>query len=136
MQAGESGPYWVRETVLENVRLTRFPHKPSRLSSCFATDNAHTALFYHWRECAEGCLYVVEIEDHSLPTHIGDFNWIQPAPRRNETMEQVANEYWRHSVRTRVEEHPGLVFDEVVTASRLRIVRHLEPTSLFTPGRA
>ena len=127
-QAGESGPYWFRETVLENVRLARFPHKPSRLSSCFATDNANTALFYHQRECAEGYLYVVEIEDYSLPAHIGDFNWIQPVPRRSETMEQVANEYWRHSVRTNVVEHPGLTFDEVVTGSKLRIVCRLELT--------
>lgn len=124
-QSRENGPHWARETVLEAVRLAKFPTKPSRLSSCFATNNLDTALFYHRHHCPEGCLYAVEIEDLSLPIHFGDFNCIQPMPRRAETMEQIAEKYWNRSLRTTVAEYPSLVCDEVVTASRLRVISRI-----------
>lgn len=124
-QAGESGPHWVREAVLEGVRSKRFPTKPSRLSSCFVTDNIETALFYHRHHCSEGYLYAVEIDDPSQPTHIGDFNCIQPLPGRNQTMEQIAVIYWSGSLRTIIEAYPGLVCDEVVTASTLRVISRI-----------
>ena len=101
-QAGESGSHWFRETVLEEVRRQQYSDKPSRLSSCFATDNIETAVFYHGHYCAEGYLYAVAIEDPSLPVHVGDFTCVQPMPRREETMEQIAERYWRHNLLTNV----------------------------------
>ena len=125
IQNGESGAHWARETVLESVRSEQFPAKPSRLSSCFATDNIDTALFYHRHHCLEGYLYAIEIDDPSQPIHIGDFNCIQPIPGRTDTMEQIAEYYWSGSLRTNIAGHPGLVCDEVVTASRLRIISRI-----------
>ena len=124
-QEGESGPHWFREEALERVRSDRFPAKPSRFSSCFATDNIETALFYHRHHCSEGYPYAVVIDDPSQPIHIGDFNCIQPLPGLTETMEQIAANYWSGSLRTIIECFPGLVCNEVVTASALRVISRI-----------
>ena len=121
-QARECGPHWNRELVLEEVRRKRFPNKPSRLSSCFVTDNIETAEFYHRNHCPEGYLYTVVLEDSSQLLHVGDFNCIQPLPGRNETMEQIAERYWACDLRTKISEHLDMVCNETVTTSALRVV--------------
>lgn len=125
-EAGESGPHWNREQVLERVRAEMFPNKPSRLNACFVTHDINTAKFYHRYHCAEGQLYQVMIVDRSLPWHIGDFNCVQPLPKVNKTMEQIAEAYWSYNLSTNIEGFPNLKCEEIVTSSGLKVVNILE----------
>lgn len=122
LEAGEAGPHWEREQVLEHVRRRRFPAKPSRLDACFATGAIETAMFYHQQHCSEGMLYHVAFVAPLQPSHIGDFNVVQPLPRSDKTMEEIADSYWAHDMHTNIEGYPGLVCDEFVIASALRIL--------------
>lgn len=126
MEAGEDGPHWVREQVLERVRAEDYCEKPSRLNACFGTLSPEAALFYHQHHCSEGFAYLVQLVDSSAPHHIGDFNAVQPPPAghplANLTMEEVADKYWSNSLRFSIEGHQGLVCEELVTGSALRVL--------------
>ncbi len=120
--AGEHGPHWNREEVLERVRKDRYGEKPSRLNACFGTLSLDAAVFYHHHQYPEGFMYYVQVIDPSAPRHIGDFNAVQPPPRSRMTMEEVADGYWSGSLRFNIEGHPGLVCAELVTGSALKIL--------------
>jgi hypothetical protein len=92
---GQTHKHWHRETVLEQVRVQHFPDKPSRLASTFSCPTEDTARFYRTHLDPNSILYLVEKVEPDASEHRADFNVVQPLPRRPETMEQIADLYWR-----------------------------------------
>lgn len=116
---GERHQLWEREQTLERVRQSHYPRKPSRLRACFVLESSEVAEFYRRCNAPTTVIVRVRVADPSLPQHIGDFNCVQPMPRRAETMDEIAHHYWRYSLPTSVAEFPGLPCREVLTASAL-----------------
>lgn len=122
--------FLLRETVLEHIRATEFPEKPSRLHASFALPSLDAARFYKTYNHQFGVIYEVEIVDSTMPLHEGDFNLVQPKPgqRWMEGMERVARSYWRGERSTVLDSigHP-IQTDcrEIVVGSPLRIVKML-----------
>jgi hypothetical protein len=124
-QVGSSHPCWNREQVLEQVRLKFFSHKPSRLNATFCCERLDTIRCYKSKNCPTGFLYEVEIIDAAAPWHKGDFNAVEPLARRSDSMTEIALKYWRYSLKTNVEEWPGVECSEIVSASPLKVLRKL-----------
>jgi hypothetical protein len=124
-ETGQAHPLWLREAVLAQVRAQRFPDKPWRLTSTFSCSNEPTARCYRGRLDARSILYVVEKVEPGAPEHRADFNVVQPLPRRSETMEQIADLYWRAALWCNIADWPDIRCEEVVTSSPLRIIRQL-----------
>jgi hypothetical protein len=121
LQTGVVHPHWRRESVLEQVRIELFPLKPSRLNSCFLLTSLEAAKFYQSKNTKGDFLYTCEIVEPHLPQHFGDFNAVEPLPRLNYTMEEIAVRYWSYSLKTRVESYPNLFCEELLTSSSIRI---------------
>lgn len=115
-----------REAILESVRQSHYPAKPSRLTAAYACLSLATAGHYRWRHCPTDKLYLVTPADPSAPFHIGDFNCVQPMPRRPETMEEIAHRYWMHSLPTKVKDWDGIICDEFLTAAPLIVIMQAE----------
>jgi hypothetical protein len=115
-----------RETVLESVRQTYFPHKPSRLNSTFSCESIDTIRYYKQRLSPQDIIYEVEICAAAAPWHKGDFNAVEPLPRRQESMAEIAFKYWQYSLKTNVAEWPGVECSEILSASALRIIAKLD----------
>jgi hypothetical protein len=116
-QTGPSHLHWHRETILEKIRLQLFPEKPCRLNATFCCDSLQTAQCYKSSQHrSEDFLYEVELVDPAAPLHKGDFNAVQPMPRRSETMHEIAFKYWRYFLKTNVAEWPGVECSEIVSA--------------------
>ena len=124
-EIGELHPSWEREIELEKCRYDFYPNKPSRLNCTFCCDNEDTIKFYKERNCSDGFIYEVEFIDKNLPTHRGDFNAVEPLPRCNYNMQEIARLYWRHGFRTKVQGYENVVCDEILSTSPLIIITQL-----------
>jgi hypothetical protein len=122
---GSSHRFWEREMVLEKIRIEQFSEKPSRLQSAFVLEDIRAAEFYKKHNCSTGVLYEVEPTIDNPVWHRGDFNVIQPLPRRSENMEEIAIRYWQNSLRIEIVEEPGLVCRELLAVTSLRILREI-----------
>ena len=118
-------PSWKREIILEAVRLLNFHEKPSRLNATFSCELIETIRCYHSQHCRQDFIYEVELIDPAASQHKGDFNAVEPMPRRAETFDQIALKYWLYSLKTNVAEWPGVECSEIVSASPLRILKRL-----------
>lgn len=126
LSTGVSHPRWNREIILEAVRIQYFPAKPSRLSSTFCCDNRETIKCYKSAQNPSGIIYEVEHTDLRFPYHKGDFNAVEPVPRRPENMMQIASLYWQYALKTSVAEWPGVECSEIVSQSPIRIINKIE----------
>lgn len=117
---------WNREMYLEHIRQNEFPSKPSRLNATFSCFNRVAIDHYREHHCPRGILYEVTIADQSGAIHVGDFNAVEPLPRRPETMEQIARKYWTFKLRTNVLGFPGGECLEVLSASPLIVSKIIE----------
>lgn len=113
-----------RETVLEAVRLARFPEKPSRLAACFAFDSIETARLYQRLYFPHGVLH--EVRAMAIKVHVGNFMALEPVPRRPENHEQMATRYWQNDLNITLEEYPGVWLRELVVAGPLVVVRSVD----------
>lgn len=125
-QQGEAHPLYHRESILEETRQRLFPNKPSRFDCCFAFMSLDTALAYSTIQMQYGpvfpLIYQVEPINTAATFHVGDYNAVQPLPRREETMEEIAVAYWEHRIKTTTVEYPGVACDELLIASPLKII--------------
>jgi len=119
----ETHQCWEREQVLERIRIEHYPKKPSRFESTFACETIEAIRCYKGKFCPQGYIYEVEIADGTQPCHRGDFNCVEPLPRRQENMEEIAHLYWKYALKTSIQEWPGVVCSEIVTSSGLKVLR-------------
>lgn len=126
LKTGLAHPAWYREIILEAFRLQYFPTKPSRLHSTFTCESVDTIMCYKLKNTPAGYLYAVELVDEMAATHKGDFNAVEPLPRLQDNMMQIAFKYWRYDLKTSVDEWPGIECSEIVAASALRIQKIIE----------
>jgi hypothetical protein len=82
-----------RERVLEVVRVSQFPEKPSRQMACFAFANIDTARMYQQVYFKHGILH--EVRGYAVLVHRGNFLALQPIARRPEGPEEMAARYCR-----------------------------------------
>ncbi|HVW99229.1 MAG TPA: hypothetical protein VHA52_02145 [Candidatus Babeliaceae bacterium] len=125
LSTGINHPSWYRENILEAVRLEHFPGKPSRLASTFCCDSLDTIRCFRSSHNPTGHIYEVEHTDLRLPYHKGDFNAVEPLPRRTENMFQIASLYWQYDLKTSVEEWPGIECSEIVSQSPIKIINKI-----------
>ena len=89
---GASHGFFLREYALEQIRLSSYPNKPSRLSSTFAyvSEAAAQAAFQ------DHLLYRVELADPTLPAHRGDVDWVDLIPQLHsfDAVTTAAHHYW------------------------------------------
>jgi hypothetical protein len=118
-----------REKILEEARLLKFPHKPSRLKSIFTCLTKEDIRSYveiqvsrHPGRVREP-LYEVEIIDPTPLTHIGDWNLAEAVRCGGEEATLLAELYWQG---TEGPEMPRVgTYRELITTSPLRVVRRL-----------
>ena len=125
-RTGPTHPSWNREQVLEAVRASDFAEKPSRLKATFACLTRDAIEFYRRVHTPGAVIYAVELAAADAPSHVGDFNAVEPLPRRSETMTEIAKLYWTLGLRTNVAEAPGVECLELVSTSALKIVDVLD----------
>jgi hypothetical protein len=125
LEIGPRHKSWNREMVLENVRKSLFPEKPSRLNATFCCEALSTIRCYKSRHCLDGFLYEVELVDPAAPRPKGDFNAVEPLPRLPFDIQQMAVKYWQYQLKTNVIEWPGVECSEIVSSSSLRVLRRI-----------
>jgi len=107
-------PMMYREHILEIVRQTQFPDKPSRLKSAFVTSSLEEAVkFKVQTNRTVDLIYEVEfVED--VPLHQGDWGKIEAPHPWLDHLQQVAVEYWQgYAIENK----------EIFGESALRIIR-------------
>jgi hypothetical protein len=125
---GNSHPLWQREMLLERIRATSYPTKPSRLDACFACVNEQALRFYvnAMDQNSPGSmwpvLYEVEKTELDAPEHRADFNVVRPLPRLDKTAEEIAHHYWTASLWITIADAPEIRCEELITTSPLRIL--------------
>ena len=125
LETGETHPCWHREQTLESIRRSHYPQKPSRLESAFVCEHLNTIKCYKAKHCANGHIYEVELVNSESLQHKGDFNAVEPMPRHNANMYEIAHLYWQYRLKTNVQEWPNVECSEIVTSSPLKIIRRL-----------
>ncbi len=105
-----------RELIFENVRLRKFPEKPSRFDGAFACPTEADLNAYMQTVSKPYYLqrYEVELVDPTQPVHLGDHSicyWRQGAVY--DDVERIADDYWAGN-------HAR---NEILTASPLRVVK-------------
>jgi hypothetical protein len=123
---------WTREMVLEAVRSLNFPKKPSRLKSTFACLTLEAIKFYRTHHCPAGHIYEVEIIALNSVSHKGDFNAVEPLPRTQYNMWQIADLYWANGLKTNVEGWPNLDCAELVIDSPLKVIKRVLDGALIS----
>lgn len=121
-EIGPAHRSWFREIILEAVRITYFPNKPSRFASIFACDNLKSMQHYKSSHCPDGFIYEVIFTNSHSPQHKGDFNAVEPMPRCSKNMWQIAKEYWEYKLKTMVSEWPDIECSEIVSNSPLKVL--------------
>jgi hypothetical protein len=124
---GPTHSSWRREMVLEAIRTTNFPHKPSRFKSTFACETIDAIRFHRLKNTNPDIQhYIYEVEPAYDPPviHKGDFNGVEPI--RQEGFEQndytVAINYWKSASSHPLEDYPDLKCWEFVIGAPLRII--------------
>ena len=88
-----------RESVLEQVRATEFPDKPSRLNCVFTSSSEIDAIRYIQFNNKFNLLYEVKICTPDCKYHIGNWSKVEPAnPMDHLAMVETARNYWRISL--------------------------------------
>lgn len=113
------------EYLIERIRTTEFPEKPSRMASAFAFEDAGYAGTFaqQKRDQVVEYVYAVQPADSDTPLHRGDMSWIDELPnyRTFAGVEEVARRYWRGD-----ERDPRAW--EMVMPGPLRIIDRLSAT--------
>jgi hypothetical protein len=116
-----------REWVMENVRVTEYPQKPSRLHSSFVLLNLEEAKFF--RDSFQQYSIIYEVEPLSEPpsTHIGDYTTlgVNDLPNYFDKLKELAQNYWSQSAK----EHR-----ELLLSVPIRIVRCVDERVPDMPG--
>jgi hypothetical protein len=60
-------------------------------------------MFYKSIHMPIGYLYEVELVDEMAAMHKGDFNAVEPLPRLQDNMMQIAFRYWQYDLKTAVD---------------------------------
>jgi hypothetical protein len=128
----------IREMALENARVLRFPHRPSRLDSVFVFLTADEARNFRSRIQAFGhhILYRVRLADPSAVSHITDNRFSGP---QGALHHDWADMYWRDfdpsntvvpgidNWATAAANSPGgLICREMLTMSRLIVEERVD----------
>lgn len=111
-----------RELVFENVRLRKFPHKPSRFDSVYACPSLSDLDAYiadlPTRKRLYEFKYEVEMVNPNLPSHIGDYTvcyW--KSGTTYAALEKIAEDWWSEKFQK----------NEILTLSPLRVVKIIGP---------
>ena len=130
MYLPDSGNFGVafRERVLEDVRATEFPEKPSRLSVCFLLPSLEEANKYRDHpERRSSIIYEVEPTTEPSTIHEGDWTMSLPEPDKTyfDGMSRFARQYWA-----------GQTFGnpEILLPVPVRIVRCVDSSVPNLPG--
>lgn len=109
-----------REYLLEHIRATEFPDKPSRMKAAFAFENCGFAQSWNRGTNVAEYVFAVKLADPEAPLHRGDMNWIDAMGDFHSFsgVEECARHYWRGD-----ERHPDTW--EFVTAGELIVVDRL-----------
>lgn len=88
-------PVALREYILELVRLTRYPDKPSRLNCVFVLETLDEAKRYREAHALLNIIYQVAIDTSELPIHRGNYDFTAPfGPKFVDRLHQLAEQYW------------------------------------------
>lgn len=64
-----------RETIVEQIRQSEFPHKPSRLDAIFALETLEEAKLYRDLNCKWNIIYEISIETTDQAIHKGSYTF-------------------------------------------------------------
>lgn len=67
-----------RETMLEHIRATEFPDKPSRLESLFLLPSLDEARRYQQGNAQSGVIYEVQVDANAFDAHYGSYSFHLP----------------------------------------------------------
>ena len=85
----------LRESVFENVRMTRFPHLPSRYRALWVCEDLATVRQWHARLPHQGSRRILEIRLLQGATHTAYEDHITALPENMDELERRADLYWR-----------------------------------------
>lgn len=92
------GPISILEYLLEEIRLTQYSDKPSRLESVFALETLQEAEYYRANYAPLSSIYQVTVDTTDLPLHRGNYDFGHPSgPKFIEQLHQTAALYWMQS---------------------------------------
>ena len=118
----ESSPNsWLfsRELIFEQIRLSEFPEKPSRLESIFlCLDEATIKEFKIATNRNLDIIYKVELVDSGEPQHTGDYTLADI--QRNDnffSLKEKAIKYWKGE---------GITKAELITTSRIQVIEMIK----------
>ncbi|OQW37870.1 MAG: hypothetical protein A4E19_11890 [Nitrospira sp. SG-bin1] len=101
-----------REYVLEEIRKSKYPEKPSRLKAVFLLETSEEALWYKNNLALTGLVYEVEAETDGVAIHRGNYTRVAPVNQHMlDVMPRYAEEYWSTVPTERIE----IVFPNPVT---------------------
>lgn len=114
--------------LIEYIRVTEFPHKPSRFSACYVFSNMDDAVFY-LKHCSQtSILYEVAIIDNTKH-HKGCFNTL---PSIGHTVkgvqgnpEKTARNYWLGE-KTAIANYEHLNCHEILIESPIKILSKID----------
>jgi hypothetical protein len=94
LATGPQHPEYQREIALENARLAKYPHKPSRLKAAFTSVDAGEAKAFRARipGFTHHILYWVELAEPHAPSHLTDTRLGKP---QGTQAYDWADLYWR-----------------------------------------
>jgi hypothetical protein len=107
--------FMLRESVFENVRLTCFPHLPSRYMALWMCEDLETARQWHVRLPHQGDRQILEIRLLEGATHTAYEDHITALPENIDELERRADRYWRGV--------KGRQLSEVLCTGRIEILR-------------
>lgn len=86
---------FLREHIVEHVRMHDFPDKPSRMRSAFFCQDLGALQSFAKQQPLPGVIYEVEPVDADAPTHTGLLNCLPPLNGENPF--ELARLYWEGS---------------------------------------
>ncbi|QUE90452.1 DUF2441 domain-containing protein [Pseudomonas sp. SCA2728.1_7] len=94
-----------REYVLEQIRASEFPDKPSRLNCIFLLRTLREAVRYRDSESHLGLIYEVAVNTANAEVHFGDYDFggAVSVIQFLEGMPEVARKYWTEQPTNTVE---------------------------------
>lgn len=111
---------YLREKILEEIRVREFPNLPSRMTSIFLCENIESAKsFRDTNGRFADILYEVEIVDKEKPLFRTDWNLLNwpPTPFLLKQLEEISYNYW---------EPENIQNPEILTESRIKIIRRCD----------
>lgn len=84
-----------REYVLEGIRKSKYPEKPSRLNAVFLLETFEEAFWYKNNLASTSLVYEVEAETVGVITHCGNYTRVGPINQLIlDAVPRYAEEYW------------------------------------------